>query len=192
MLTVPLSGCWYVGLASQQQRNCCHDIVTSLPTVLNGGVNRFSRSLLTGLAIAVDYKYSLWGLEDSGEEYQDTISQVHTRSAQRLLAACLENGGLYIKFGQGMCTHGILPPEYSQVLVVLQDHALRRQGQEEIEQMFLQDFGKTKTELFEQFSEEPIAAASLAQVFSYFVLIEISKPRPRSSEVALTGDRKWQ
>ena len=159
---------------------------------MNGGVNRFSRSLLTGLAIAVDYKYSLWGLEDSGEEYQDTISQVHTRSAQRLLAACLENGGLYIKFGQGMCTHGILPPEYSQVLVVLQDHALRRQGQEEIEQMFLQDFGKTKTDLFEQFSEEPIAAASLAQVFSYFVLIEISKPRPRSSEVALTGDRRWQ
>ena len=66
-----------------------------------------------------------------------------------------------------MCTHGILPPEYSQVLVVLQDHALRRQGQEEIEQMFLQDFGKTKTELFEQFSEEPIAAASLAQVVTW-------------------------
>ena len=138
--------------------------MTSLPTVLNGGVNRFSRSLLTGLAIAIDYKYSLWGLEDSGEEYQDTISQVHTRSAERLLAACLGNGGLYIKFGQGMCTHGILPPEYSKVLVVLQDQALRREDQQEIDKMFLQDFGKTKTDLFQQFSEEPIAAASLAQV----------------------------
>ena len=140
--------------------------MTSLPTVLNGGVNRFSRSLLTGLTIAIDYKYSLWGLEDCGEEYQDTISQVHTRSAERLLAACLSNGGLYIKVGQGMCTHGILPPEYSKVLVVLQDQALRREGEghQEIDQMFLQDFGKTKTDLFQQFSEEPIAAASLAQV----------------------------
>ena len=163
-MTVTLPGCWYVGLASPQQRTCCHDILTSLPTVLNGGVDRFSRSLLTGLAIALDYKYSLWGLEDCGEDYQDTISQVHTRSAQRLLAACLDNGGLYIKFGQGMCTHGILPPEYSRVLVVLQDQALRRDCQEEIDQMFLQDFGKTKTDLFQQFSEEPIAAASLAQV----------------------------
>ena len=66
-----------------------------------------------------------------------------------------------------MCTHGILPQEYSRVLVVLQDHALRRNCQDEIDQMFLQDFGKTKTDLFEQFSEEPIAAASLAQVVTW-------------------------
>ena len=116
------------------------------------------------MSIAADYKYSLWGLDDSGEEYQETMKEVHTRSAEKLLAAILDNGGLYIKFGQGMCTHGILPQEYSKVLVVLQDHALRRDCDDEIDQMFLQDFGKTKAELFESFSEEPIAAASLAQV----------------------------
>ena len=110
------------------------------------------------------HKYSLWGLDDSGEEYQETMKEVHTRSAEKLLAAILDNGGLYIKFGQGMCTHGVLPQEYSKVLVVLQDHALRRDCDDEIDQMFLQDFGKTKAELFESFSEEPIAAASLAQV----------------------------
>jgi len=117
------------------------------------------------VSIAADYKYSLWGLDDSGEDYQETMKEVHTRSAEKLLAAILDNGGLYIKFGQGMCTHGILPQEYSKVLVVLQDHALRRDCDDEIDQMFLQDFGKTKAELFESFSEEPIAAASLAQVF---------------------------
>ena len=133
--------------------------------MVQGGVTRFSRSLVTGLSVAIDYKYSLWGLEESGDEYQDTISLVHTRSAERILSACLENGGLYIKFGQGMCTHGILPKEYSKVLVVLQDQALRREGDEEIDEMFEQDFGKKRKEMFEEFSEEPIAAASLAQVF---------------------------
>ena len=189
-----MSGCWYAGLASDQQRTCCRDVLSSLPTVLNGGVHRFSRSLLTGLAIAVDYKYSLWGLEDYGEEYQDTISQVHTRSAERLLATCLDNGGLYVKFGQGMCTHGILPPEYSKVLVVLQDQALRRDCQDEIDQMFLQDFGQTKTDLFQQFSEEPIAAASLAQVDILPCLKYLNRAgvSPRSSGVAHTMDRMWR
>ena len=158
-------GCWYVGVANEEQRRCCQDIARSLPTVVQGGVTRFSRSLLTGLAISLDYKYSLWGLEESGEEYEDTISQVHSRSAERILSTCLKNGGLYIKFGQGMCTHGILPGEFSKVLVVLQDQALRREGQQEIEEMFEQDFGRRRNEMFEQFSDEPIAAASLAQVF---------------------------
>ena len=117
------------------------------------------------MSIASDYKYSLWGLDDSGEEYQETMKEVHTRSAEKLLAAILDNGGLYIKFGQGMCTHGILPQEYSKVLVVLQDQALRREGDKEIDDMFEQDFGITRNEMFEEFSEEPIAAASLAQVF---------------------------
>ena len=103
----------------------------SLPSVLQGGVRRFTRSLGTGLCIAIDYKFSLWGLDDSSDDYQDSISQAHSRSASRILTTCLENGGLYIKFGQGMCTHGVLPQEYSKVLVVLQDQALRRERDDE-------------------------------------------------------------
>ena len=63
-----------------------------------------------------------------------------------------------------MCTHGVLPPEYSKVLVRLQDQALRRDCQDEVDSMIREDLGATKEELFSEFSEEPIAAASLAQV----------------------------
>lgn len=64
-----------------------------------------------------------------------------------------------------MCTHGVLPPEYSKVLVRLQDQALRRDCQDEVDAMIREDLG-VKEELFREFSDEPIAAASLAQVLN--------------------------
>ena len=91
---------WYLALASDQQRKCTSDILHSLPNVVDGGVERFSRSIVTGLRIGIDYKYSLWGLDDTKDEYQEAMKEVHTRSAQRILDTCLDNGGLYIKFGQ--------------------------------------------------------------------------------------------
>ena len=135
-----------------------------MPTVLNGGVLRFGRTLCTGLSIAADYKYSLLGLLDDTEEYQKVLKDVHTRSAGKILNTCLKNGGLYIKFGQGLVTHGILPKEYSNILVVLQDQALQRGEGNEIDVMFKEDFGMTKEMLFKEFNATPIAAASLAQV----------------------------
>jgi ubiquinone biosynthesis protein len=53
--------------------------------------------------------------------------------------------------------------EYVNVLRVLLDHAPHHPF-EEIESVFVQDFGKPSSELFKEISKEPLAAASLAQV----------------------------
>lgn len=57
----------------------------------------------------------------------------------------------------------ILPHEYLETLQVLQDKCLVRKATE-VEQLFNEEFGKSHKEIFKEFNEEPIAAASLAQV----------------------------
>ena len=78
-----------------------------------------------------------------------------------------------------MSLNHVLPKEYTETLKVLQDKCLVRSS-DEIEQIFLEEFGKGQSDLFQSLEEEPIAAASLAQViaigFSFMVdcLIKIS------------------
>jgi len=144
----PVAGClWYWAAASTDQRQCVRDILSGLPTILEGGATRFCRSAACGLAVSVDYKWSLWRMDDQSEEYATAMGQVHTRAAERILAACLANGGLYIKFGQGAVTSPVLPKQYSEVLRVLQDRALTRTDPREVEEIFLEDFGQSYRDL---------------------------------------------
>lgn len=130
-----------------------------------GGIGRFFRSLRIGLTISVDYWWALWGLEEGTKEYEDAVHPLHQRAADRILDGCLRNGGLYIKLGQGLvCLNHILPNEYLETLRALQDKCLMRE-KGELKELFLEDFGVPHTEIFESFDEEPIAAASLAQVY---------------------------
>nr|CAD7460931.1 unnamed protein product [Timema tahoe] len=113
------------------------------------GVNRFLRSLRIGLTISLDYWWSLRGLDEASDEYEVAVSPVHQRSAERILDGCLKNGGLYVKLGQGLA---------------LQDKCLSRK-KDEVAHLFIEEFGKPHSEVFQSFDETAIAAASLAQVF---------------------------
>lgn len=129
------------------------------------GVGRFFRSLRIGLMISVDYKWSTYGLDEDSDLYSAALSAAHQRSAERILDGCLKNGGLYVKLGQGLVSmNHILPKEYLETLKALQDRCLNRRW-DEIGTLFQEDFGCSHKKIFSEFDDEPIAAASLAQVF---------------------------
>ncbi|WCL47990.1 ABC1 kinase family protein [Leptospira sp. GIMC2001] len=76
----------------------------------------------------------------------------------------LNLGGIYIKLGQFFSNSAhILPEEFILPLQDLQDRVPSHEYKE-IEKRFQMEFGKSPIDLFENFSEIPIASASTAQV----------------------------
>ncbi|CAG8529987.1 4566_t:CDS:2 [Ambispora gerdemannii] len=99
------------------------------------------------------------------DEYKAARSLVHLRSAYRLLRLCKLNTGVYIKAGQHLASLTyVVPKQYTDVLSVLQDRAPYR-AMSEIEKIIKEEFnGQGSKDLFSEFDETPLAAASLAQV----------------------------
>lgn len=71
---------------------------------------RFCRSSFQTALASLDYKWSLRGLEFPSPEYEEARSQVHLRSAQRILKVSIKNGASYIKLGQYIASLNHLLP----------------------------------------------------------------------------------
>eukprot|EP00123_Amoebidium_parasiticum_P001628 comp12773_c0_seq1/m.7900 comp12773_c0_seq1/g.7900 ORF comp12773_c0_seq1/g.7900 comp12773_c0_seq1/m.7900 type:complete len:526 (-) comp12773_c0_seq1:114-1691(-) len=118
-------------------------------------ITRNVRTLYVAWQTLLDYKLRLTA---------ENLDEIHTRVAKRVLNLCQQNGGLYIKLGQGISSmNHILPPQYNQIFSVLHDKA-PSVSYHEVEKIFQEEFGKKPEEMFSHFEKEPIASASIAQV----------------------------
>ncbi|KAG8188058.1 hypothetical protein JTE90_009931 [Oedothorax gibbosus] len=128
------------------------------------GLLRFGRAAVTVGKIAVDYKLSLRGVAAKSEEYEQLKSEVHFRSAKKLLDLCCKNGGAFIKVGQHIgALNYLLPFEYVSTLKVLHNKAPKA-SIEDVLHVVKEDLGNDAAHIFKSFEPEPIGAASLAQV----------------------------
>lgn len=132
------------------------------------------------------------------KSYQEVLDQsegVGGLSTPYKLQKVLETlGGIFAKFGQVLSTRrDILPPEYIEALSSLrsnmpfcEEHLIR--------EAFIRELGTEPEKLFDYFSSEPLAAASLAQVHKArlhdgsWVAVKIQRPRV-DENVAI--DLKW-
>ncbi|KAI0099466.1 ABC1-domain-containing protein [Daldinia grandis] len=119
------------------------------------------------LALCInDYRTSL-NQRDHTEDYDEKdhiLRACHKRCAERTLKVLEKNGGIFIKLGQHLSAMTyLLPREWTDTFIPLQDKCPVSSFQS-IEEMFRADTGEELKAYFSEFSEQPIGAASLAQV----------------------------
>lgn len=87
----------------------------------------------------------------------------HRRSAQRIYEALRKNSGIYVKLGQHLGAVHVLPKEWTQAMIPLQDQCFPTPV-EDVDAMLRKDLGMGIDDLFIDFEPNPIGVASLAQV----------------------------
>ncbi|XP_073139916.1 uncharacterized protein [Henckelia pumila] len=151
----------YQSAAHSQTLPATHSL--DFPSNFSNGVVRSSRAIFTIASCMVDYKLSLCCIPANSDEYGRVLSEIHQRSASKILKLCDTNKGFYVKAGQFVAAMRQVPKEYSSTLSVLQDQAVPCNF-DAIREVIIQSLGKDLSEIFCSFDEQPVAAASIAQV----------------------------
>lgn len=98
------------------------------------------------------------------EAFDALLKACHKRCAERTLVAMEMNGSVFIKLGQHLSSlNYLLPSEWCDTFIPLQDHCPVSPFNT-IKAMVEKDTGMAFEEVFSEFEELPLGAASLAQV----------------------------
>ncbi|KIW95113.1 uncharacterized protein Z519_03697 [Cladophialophora bantiana CBS 173.52] len=140
-------------------------VISTLAVCINEyGASCLPRQLGEERLTRISYRVTLNEQHDDPEEHTKSLKACHKRCADRTLKAMEANGSIFIKLGQHISSMGyLLPTEYTETFVPLQDKC-PVSSYESIEEMYLRDTGHRIEDHFDDFSREPIGAASLAQV----------------------------
>src|SRR6266852_2058896 len=131
-------------------------------------ISKRGRTLkVAGLAARVGASYGrslisrTLGLTD-----QDSASLVHSKNAARILETAVALRGPFMKVVQMIATQGdLVPEEYFDSLSTVHDKAPPLPW-EEVRPVLAAEFGRDPEQVFRTINPEPIAAASLGQVYS--------------------------
>lgn len=107
------------------------------------GILRSTRLMYAVILDAIDYKRTFARAFVSDVERRDAYAACHKRSAERLLSALEDLGGIFIKLGQHLSSVAVIPIEWSETMSVLQDRC-PQSSPRDIDAMLLRDTGKTK------------------------------------------------
>ncbi|KAF1839254.1 ubiquinone biosynthesis protein [Decorospora gaudefroyi] len=109
-----------------------------------------------------DYRHIL--KRDDEPDYHEQLKACHLRCAKRTLRTLEKNGSIFIKLGQHLSSMNyLLPNEWCDTFIPLQDKC-PVSSFESIQEMCRRDTGLELSDFFSEFEEQPIGAASLAQV----------------------------
>lgn len=123
-------------------------------------ISEASDRLIRDVATAVSV---VWDYYRNGPKTEDW-TDIHARSAKKVLKLCETNKAVYIKLGQTAAQLSyLLPAPYVETLAVL-THAAPQDSFEQVKRVFHEEFGKEIEDCFESIDPKPIASASLAQV----------------------------
>ena len=127
---------------------------------------RFAYAGFIGARIVLGYRLlDFRGRRMAADALEARLKERHARSAQRIYNCVLRLQGLMIKIGQTIGSRpDLFPEEYSRILSRLQDRVPPRPWKQ-MRPHIERELGAPLHDVFAEFNTEPIAAASLAQVY---------------------------
>jgi hypothetical protein len=107
-------------------------------------------------------------MRTTGEATEEEISAAQTEAAEFIRDGLLTLGPSFVKLGQVASTRtDVLPKTYTDVLLTLTDNVPAFSGRR-AKEIVSKELGKPFDQVFQNFSDEPLKAASLGQVHTAF------------------------